>query len=88
MAILDAYTCKYCASDTARVKAVKRKLVGIIAFQKESINMTIKNDFLSMATTTSLVAAILFVEAAFCADPIFVDAEAVEFDPATDDVKK
>ena len=42
--------------------------------------MTIKNDFLSMATTTSLVAAILFVETAFCADPIFVDAEVVEFD--------
>jgi len=42
--------------------------------------MTIKNEMLRVAITTSLVAAIVFAETAFSGDPIFVDAEVVEFE--------
>jgi dienelactone hydrolase len=42
--------------------------------------MTITNEMLRLVITTGIATAILFVETAFSADPIFVDAEAVGFD--------
>ena len=45
--------------------------------------MTKRNDLSRIAITTALVAAIVFAETAFSADPIYVDAEVVEFDSAS-----
>ena len=42
--------------------------------------MTIRNDLLRVAISTGLVAAIVFAETAFSTEPIYVDAEAVEFE--------
>ena len=42
--------------------------------------MTLKNEMLRVAIATSLFAAIVFAETAFGADPIYVDAEVVEFE--------
>lgn len=42
--------------------------------------MKTKNDLLSIAASTSLIAAILFAKTAFSANPIFVEAEQVEFE--------
>jgi hypothetical protein len=44
--------------------------------------MTIVNNMLRKVTTTSLLVTIIFIENAFGADPIFTDAEVVEFDSA------
>ena len=45
--------------------------------------MKIRNDISSVTITTALVAAIVFAETAFSADPIYVDAEVVEFESAS-----
>jgi len=45
--------------------------------------MKIRNDLSHAAITAGLVAAIVFAETAFSADPIYVDAEIVEFDSAS-----
>jgi dienelactone hydrolase len=42
--------------------------------------MTIKNELLRVAIATSLLAVIVFAETVFSADPIYVDAEIVEFE--------
>lgn len=42
--------------------------------------MTIKNDLLRVTITASLVASIVFIKTAFSADPIYVEAEVVEFE--------
>ena len=42
--------------------------------------MTLKNEMLRVAITTSLVAAIVFAETAFSAGYIYADAEVVEFE--------
>ena len=42
--------------------------------------MTITNEMLRLVITTGIATAIIFAETAFSADPIFVDAEVVEFD--------
>jgi dienelactone hydrolase len=45
--------------------------------------MTIKNELSRVAFTTSLLAAIVFAETVFSADPIYVDAEVVTFESAS-----
>ena len=45
--------------------------------------MTIKIDWLRFTITASLVATIVFTRTAFSADPIYVDAEVVEFESAS-----
>jgi dienelactone hydrolase len=45
--------------------------------------MTIKNELLRVAIATSLLAVIVFAETVFSADPIYVDAEIVEFESAS-----
>ena len=45
--------------------------------------MTIKIDWLRFTITASLVATIVFTRTALSADPIYVDAEAVEFESAS-----
>jgi hypothetical protein len=45
-----------------------------------SHKLKVKYDGLCAATVTSLLTAILIAQAAFGADPVFVDAQVVEFD--------
>jgi dienelactone hydrolase len=45
--------------------------------------MMIKNDLLCVTFTASLVAALVFIKPAFAADPIYLEAEAVEFESAS-----
>lgn len=59
---------------------MKRKIVETIALQKGVDNMTLKHELLRVAIITSLVAAIVFAENAFSADPKYVDAEVIEFE--------
>ena len=45
--------------------------------------MTIKNDLLRVTVIASLVALIVFIKTSFAADPIYADAQVVEFDSAS-----
>jgi len=60
-----------------------RRYVAELLRNKRSHNMMFKNDLLRVTFTASLVASIVFIKTVFAADPIYVEAEAVEFESAS-----